>query len=495
MKETMKKMTKVLCSMLAILLCAACLVLSPAAATDYWEMGGNTYATLQAAVDAAPVGSEENPTTVTLLETGYAWESVIQLKGRHIVVDGNNLDTEGTIQIRDTVTPTGLSKGTCVVKNMNFGATSLTSAQIGEAKMITFENCTFTNGYKIESTCGFVVDTSMTMNNCTLNFTNTSSTASAFWLRGGKDTTVCQSTVTLKNCTVNYAGKSAMFSTIKAGTVFNIIDSTLNCSNATSTLNMLYCSGNATINIGGSKTQVTCKKAATTALLMKSGTLTVDGGIYTSAGPVLQTQSAKAIVKAGTFSTTATGSAKTIFQADAVSEVQLSDGIVVNGGDRIYHAAGTAQITYPSHAVKPYTYLGNPITGSTQLKAYQLSKTVAEDGSFSIRLVGAVDSLAYSNIGFEITAVSDAFATGTATDACTIREVYDELTGITADDQKVSYTAKEIGGTYIFAVSINGLKVTSDPITFTVITYAVKDGEKIAQDPVTFTITPSEYYA
>lgn len=491
MKETMKKMTKALCSMLAILLCATCLVLSPAAETAYWEMGGNTYATLQAAVDAAPVGSEEEATVIYQLADKYEWEA-LQLKGKHIVVDGQGFATLKTVQIRDTQTPTGLSKGTCVVRNMNPYATNYMSAQIGEAKMITFENCTFTNVQAITANCGFVVDSSMTMNNCTLNFTNTSSTNSAFWLRGS---TVSESiTVALNNCTVNYAGKSAMFSTIKAGTVFNIIDSTLNCSNATSTLNMLYCSGDATINIGGSKTQVTSKKAATTALLMKSGTLTVDGGVYTSAGPVLQTQSAKAIVKAGTFTTTATGVA-TIFQADNVSDVQLSDGIVVNGGDRIYHVAGVAQITYPSHAVKPYTYLGNPITGSTQLKAYQLSQNVAEDGSFSIRLIGAVDSLEYSNIGFEITAVSEAFATGTATDACKIREVYDELTGINADDQEISYTAKEIGGAYIFAVSINGLKVTSDPITFTVITYAVKDGEKIAQEPVTFTITPSEYYA
>ena len=83
MEPLMKKMKKIFGIVLAIMFCASCLVISPAADTECWEMNGTKYETLQAAIDAAP---DDTQTTVKLLADGYQWTKT-ELKGKNIIID------------------------------------------------------------------------------------------------------------------------------------------------------------------------------------------------------------------------------------------------------------------------------------------------------------------------------------------------------------------------------------------------------------------------
>ena len=473
----MKQMKKFFGIVLALLLCASCLVISPAAATDDWEMNGTTYATLQAAVDAAPQGTQ---TTIKLLADGYQWTKT-QLKGKNIIIDCDNHTTSGNVELRD--------KGTVVVKNMTHvseGDGKLTS-QVGECN-VTFENCNFTNSSP--SNFGmFVVRTALTLKKCVVTLAKSDSGVAMF--RPDQAT----AKLTIENCILDHQGSGAVFANFGDKASVHVSDTKITVNTGWA----VNCTVAAEISIDGAETSITSQSDKNPLFYCKDGNLTIDGGTYSSKAPLVQTNSdtAKANIKAGIFATTAL----TVFQASVVDGVQISDGVVVSSSDRIYHAAGKKQIGYPEHLKKDtsgiyplYTYLGNPITGNTQLKAFQLSNTVSEDGTFSIRLVGAVDSLDYTNLGFDIVAKSVSFKDGEVTQSKEIDTVYGQLTGIGADDETISYTAKELGGEYIFALIINGLKVDSNPITFTVITYAIKDGDKIAQTPVTFTVVPTEYY-
>ena len=480
----MKKMKKVFGIVLAFMLCASCLVISPAAATEYWEMNGTKYEKLQDAVNAAPQGTQ---TTIKLLADGYQWTQ-IQLKAKNIIIDCDNHTTSGLVQFVDF---SAGKKSKVVVKNMTHESTrdAVGTSDVREGcGSVTFENCNFTNSSPADAGM-FIVRTTLTLKNCAVTLAKSDSGVPMFRPDSGT------SKLTIENCTLDHQGSGAVFANFGANASVEVSDTKITV-NAGWAVN---CAAAATISVGGAKTSITSQSEKNTLLLLTSGTLTVDGGTYSSKAPLVQTNSdtAKANIKAGIFATTAL----TVFQASVVDGVQISDGVVVSSSDRIYHAADKKQIGYPEHLKKDtsgiyplYTYFGNPITGNTQLKAYQFSDAVSEGGTFSVRLIGVLNSLDYTNVGFDIVAESASFKDGNVTQCKEISMVYGQLTGIGADDETISYTAKELGGEYIFAVIINGLKVDSNPVTFTVITYAVRDGARFAQDPVTFTIVPTEYY-
>lgn len=470
----MKQMKKLFGIVLALLLCASCLVISPAAATDDWEMNGTTYATLQAAVDATP---QDTQTTIKLLADGYQWTK-IQLKGKNIIIDCDNHTTSGNVELRDTTVSV---KGTVVVKNMTNVSEGVTS-QVGECN-VTFENCSFTNSSPADVGM-FVVRTALTLKKCVVTLAKSDSGVPMF--RPDQAT----AKLTIEDCILDHQGSGAVFANFGANASVHVSDTKITVNTGWA----VNCKVAAEISISGDKTSITSQSDKNPLFLCSVGNLTIDGGTYSGKTLIANAGgSAKGVVKAGTFTTTG----PTVFQSSNAGGIQISDGVVVSSTDSIYYCKNDskASFSYPDHAAKSnYTYFGNPITGSTQFKAFQLSKTVSADGTFSIRLVGAVDSLDYTNLGFDIVAKSLSFKDGEVTQNQEIDTVYGQLTGIGADDETISYTAQEIGGEYIFALIINGLKVDSNPITFTVITYAIKGGERVAQDPVTFTIVPTECY-
>ena len=117
----------------------------------------------------------------------------------------------------------------------------------------------------------------------------------------------------------------------------------------------------------------------------------------------------------------------------------------------------------------------------TKLVGYQTAK--GENETVRLRLVAVVDSLQYSAIGFSVNAYGEKIGTKTADKSSTT--VYSSLLGET-DGTVIQYTAKELGGAYIFALNINNIPLNAGEITFEVVTYHVRGGQKIVDGEVRY---------
>ena len=101
------------------------------------------------------------------------------------------------------------------------------------------------------------------------------------------------------------------------------------------------------------------------------------------------------------------------------------------------------------------------------------------DNKYNIRFVATVDTLNYERIGFEITAGYTENGTAITTEftkSCAY--VYQKITGNTAAGLQ-EYTAEELGGNYLMALSIINIPADLGTISFFVKPYVVENGVKI----------------
>lgn len=118
--------------------------------------------------------------------------------------------------------------------------------------------------------------------------------------------------------------------------------------------------------------------------------------------------------------------------------------------------------------------------------AYQ--ETVPADGTQRVRFIAAIDMLGYSNVGFRISAaytVDGTVKTVGIDKDCTL--VYTSLTATDGEGTVVRVTAEELGGTYLYAVVINGVPANAGDVVFTVTPYAAQGGRTFEGSTVTIT--------
>lgn len=120
-------------------------------------------------------------------------------------------------------------------------------------------------------------------------------------------------------------------------------------------------------------------------------------------------------------------------------------------------------VTAGTFADKPVTYAGT-------------QASPVANGVYSVRLVGVLqDQLAlseYSELGFRVTAVYEG-GTKRFDTACT--KVYGKLIGTAENNITEEYLASELGGAYLFALSVNGIPVSVEDVTFTVQPYFITE--------------------
>ena len=104
------------------------------------------------------------------------------------------------------------------------------------------------------------------------------------------------------------------------------------------------------------------------------------------------------------------------------------------------------------------------------------------DDVFSVRFVGTVKDLNYSEIGFKITAMDGAKSWTKSTNT-----VYSKLIGNT-DTGIVEYTSENLSGEYIYALTIQGVP-TEGTVTFNVTTYGIVDGVELEGEKYIVTYT------
>ena len=108
------------------------------------------------------------------------------------------------------------------------------------------------------------------------------------------------------------------------------------------------------------------------------------------------------------------------------------------------------------------------------------------DDVFSVRFVGTVKDLNYSEIGFKITAMDGAKSWTKSTNT-----VYSKLIGNT-DTGIVEYTSENLSGEYIYALTIQGVP-TEGTVTFNVTTYGIVDGVEVEGRTYAVTYTDGEF--
>ena len=110
----------------------------------------------------------------------------------------------------------------------------------------------------------------------------------------------------------------------------------------------------------------------------------------------------------------------------------------------------------------------------------------AVDGVFSVRFVGTVDSLNYSEVGFKVTELEydRSWTKGT-------NVVYSKLIGNT-DTGVVEYTEEILNGQYIYALTIQGVP-TEGTVTFNVTAYGIVDGVEVTDTTYAVTYTDGAY--
>ena len=109
---------------------------------------------------------------------------------------------------------------------------------------------------------------------------------------------------------------------------------------------------------------------------------------------------------------------------------------------------------------------------ATESPAYRGCQTSAvSGGKFSTRFVATVDSLEYKEVGFEIT-VTDYNGQSGELKVYDTNTVFSSIVGSDTVGGTVTYTAQDLGGTYIYALSVNNI-YTNYPVTFRVTPYHI----------------------
>lgn len=129
---------------------------------------------------------------------------------------------------------------------------------------------------------------------------------------------------------------------------------------------------------------------------------------------------------------------------------------------------------------KPHTdaELGIVPSGSV-LAGVQFSAVKAE--KYGMRLVGTVDGLNYASVGTDLSfSWKENGETKTKTASKTASAVYDSILA-TADGAIEAYTAENLGGKYLWALTIDGIPTAAGEVTVDVDCWSMTDGVKTVQ--------------
>lgn len=128
---------------------------------------------------------------------------------------------------------------------------------------------------------------------------------------------------------------------------------------------------------------------------------------------------------------------------------------------------------------------GNTAADAPAYRGCQVSAVAS--GKFSTRFVGTVDSTAYAEVGFEITVTNYNGASGQMKVYDT-NTVYSSIVGSTEVGGSVTYTAEDLGGTYIFALSVNNIP-TDKAVEFLITPYYIAVGGTERVPGAEYTVT------
>lgn len=125
----------------------------------------------------------------------------------------------------------------------------------------------------------------------------------------------------------------------------------------------------------------------------------------------------------------------------------------------------------------PNTELVSETDLKTKVAEYRgLQVTGVTDGHYGVRFVGVVQDLIGSEVGFQITATFGESRSEKYDTSC--KWVYQSIQG--RDDNGVrKYTAEQLGGKYVYALTVKDIPVEVGKITFTVTAYKMMNGETV----------------
>ena len=146
---------------------------------------------------------------------------------------------------------------------------------------------------------------------------------------------------------------------------------------------------------------------------------------------------------------------------------------------------GTGRVTVFSN-VKLEKISEEPEVPAPVAPVYEGVQEGMVDDVFSVRFVGTVKDLNYSEVGFKITAMDGAKSWTKSTNT-----VYSKLIGNT-DTGIVEYTKENLDGEYIYALTIKGVPTTGT-VTFNVTTYGIVDGVEVEGTTYAVTYTDGVY--
>ena len=129
---------------------------------------------------------------------------------------------------------------------------------------------------------------------------------------------------------------------------------------------------------------------------------------------------------------------------------------------------------------KPHTdaELGIVPSGSV-LAGVQFSAVKAN--KYGMRLVGTVDGLNYASVGTDLSfSWKENGETKTKTASKTASAVYDSILA-TADGAIEAYTAENLGGKYLWALTVDGIPTAAGEVTVDVDCWSMTDGVKTVQ--------------
>ena len=176
--------------------------------------------------------------------------------------------------------------------------------------------------------------------------------------------------------------------------------------------------------------------------------------------------------------------------SDGTTEVAVDAAALEGAKIVLYKGWGlhTAEAGTKPETVDVYTNISLETIPAPVAPVYEGVQEGTFDGVLSVRFVGTVKDLNYSEVGFKITAMdgekAKSWTKGTST-------VYYSLIGNTATGVEI-YDETNLHGQYIYALTIQGVP-TKGTVTFNVTTYGIVEGVEIEGRTYAVTYTDGEF--
>ncbi len=183
-----------------------------------------------------------------------------------------------------------------------------------------------------------------------------------------------------------------------------------------------------------------------------------------------QAQSNKGIIRASLNAAINVGTANNTKDADTAFVATFDD-------IWIFNAAVNAD-SLPVIAKGGFHYTDGEAKTAPAFRGSQVSP-ITED-KHALRLVGTVDSTSYAEVGFKVQ-VTDYKSASYNEQAYMTTTVYNSILGSTTNGNWITYTAAQLGGTYIYALTLEGIP------TDATVTLKVTPCYKLTEDGETLT--------